>query len=117
MVRQHHGLSGHESKQTPGDSEGHVSLACCSPWDRRVRHDLVTEQLYVTLIGARSQTATWQLCKLDKLFLCQRLNPFPVHCRLSQLKHMPLGVDGPLFGPPKYFTGQTYLNTLILVTK
>ena len=27
----HHGLSGHESEQTPGDSEGQGSLAC-SPW-------------------------------------------------------------------------------------
>ena len=40
MVRQHHGLNGHESEQTPGDSEGQGSLVCCSPWG----HDLVTEQ-------------------------------------------------------------------------
>ena len=26
------GLNGHEFEQTPGDSEGHGSLACCSPW-------------------------------------------------------------------------------------
>ena len=25
----HHGLSGHESEQTPGDSEGQGSLVCC----------------------------------------------------------------------------------------
>ena len=31
-TRQHHELSGHESEQTPGDSEGQGSLACCSPW-------------------------------------------------------------------------------------
>ena len=30
MVRQHHGLNGYEFKQTPGDSEGHRNLACCS---------------------------------------------------------------------------------------
>ena len=35
---------GHESEQTPGDSEGQGSLACCSPWGHKVRHDLVTEQ-------------------------------------------------------------------------
>ena len=29
--RQHHQLSGHESEQTPGDSEGQGSFACCSP--------------------------------------------------------------------------------------
>ena len=26
------GLNGHEFEQTPGESEGHGSLACCSPW-------------------------------------------------------------------------------------
>ena len=32
MVGWHHQLSGHEFEQTPGDSEGQGSLACCSPW-------------------------------------------------------------------------------------
>ena len=32
MVGWHHQLSGHEFGQTPGDGEGHRSLACCSPW-------------------------------------------------------------------------------------
>ena len=32
MVRQHHWLNGHELEQTPGDSGGQKSLACCSPW-------------------------------------------------------------------------------------
>ena len=36
MVRWHHRLNGHEFKQTPGDSEGQDSLACCSPWDGKV---------------------------------------------------------------------------------
>ena len=40
----HHQLNGHESEQTPGDSEGQGGLVCCSPWDRRVGHDLTTEQ-------------------------------------------------------------------------
>ena len=31
----HHGLSGHESDQTLGDSEGQGSLVCCSPWGRK----------------------------------------------------------------------------------
>ena len=44
MVRQHHQLNGHESEQTPEDSEGQRSLACCSPWSLRVRYDLATEQ-------------------------------------------------------------------------
>ena len=33
MVEWHHRLNGHEFEQTPGDSEGQGSLACCSPWD------------------------------------------------------------------------------------
>ena len=32
MVGWHHQLSGLESEQTLGDSEGQGSLACCSPW-------------------------------------------------------------------------------------
>ena len=32
MIRQNHQLSGHKFEQTPGDSEGQGSLACCSPW-------------------------------------------------------------------------------------
>ena len=31
MVRWHHRLNGHEFQQTPRDSEGQASLACCSP--------------------------------------------------------------------------------------
>ena len=32
MVEWHHRLNGNELGQTPGDSEGQGSLACCSPW-------------------------------------------------------------------------------------
>ena len=32
MVGWHHWLNGHESEQTPGDSEGQGSLVGCSPW-------------------------------------------------------------------------------------
>ena len=28
----HHRLNGHETEQTPGDSEGQGSLACSRPW-------------------------------------------------------------------------------------
>ena len=44
MVGWHHRLSGHESEQTPGESEGQGSLVCYSPWVFRVGHALVTEQ-------------------------------------------------------------------------
>ena len=33
MVGWHHRLNRHEFEQTPGDSEGQGSLACCSLWD------------------------------------------------------------------------------------
>ena len=32
MIGWHHQLNGHEFEQTPGDSEGQGTLACCSPW-------------------------------------------------------------------------------------
>ena len=32
MAGWYHQLNGHEFEQTPGDSEGQVSLACCSSW-------------------------------------------------------------------------------------
>ena len=45
MARCHHQFNGHEPGQTPGDGEGQGSLACCSLWGCRVRHDLATEQV------------------------------------------------------------------------
>ena len=35
MVGWHHQLKGHESDQTPGDSEGLGSLVCCSIWGHK----------------------------------------------------------------------------------
>ena len=35
MVGWHHQHDGHESEQTPGDSEGQGGLACYSPWGRK----------------------------------------------------------------------------------
>ena len=35
MVGWHHQLNGQESEQTLRESEGHGSLACCSPWGRK----------------------------------------------------------------------------------
>ena len=43
-VRQYHRLNRHKSEQTLEDSRGDRSLACCSPWGRRVRQDLATKQ-------------------------------------------------------------------------
>ena len=46
----HHRLNGHEFEQTLGDGEGQGSLECCSPWVCRVGNDLVTEQLYFSIL-------------------------------------------------------------------
>ena len=35
MLGWHHQLNGHEFEQTPEDSEGQGSLACCSPWGHK----------------------------------------------------------------------------------
>ena len=35
LVGWHHRLSGHEFEQTPGDSQGQGSLACCSSWHHK----------------------------------------------------------------------------------
>ena len=35
MVGWHHRLNGHDFEQTLGDTEGQVSLMCCSPWGRK----------------------------------------------------------------------------------
>ena len=39
VVGWHYWLNGHEFEQAPGDGEGQGSLACCSEWGCRVRHD------------------------------------------------------------------------------
>ena len=44
MVGWHHQLHGHEFEQALGDGEGQGSLACCSPWGRRIGHNWATEQ-------------------------------------------------------------------------
>ena len=35
MAGWHHQLNGHEFKQTPGNSEGQGSMACCNPWGHK----------------------------------------------------------------------------------
>ena len=54
MVGWHHRLNGHEFEQTLGVSDGKGSLACCSPWGHKVRHDWVTELNWTVAAGERS---------------------------------------------------------------
>ena len=46
----HHLLNAHELEQTPEDGKGQESLICCSPWGRRVGHDLAAEQQQTGLL-------------------------------------------------------------------
>ena len=67
MVGWHHLLNGHQFEQTPGDSEGEGSLACCSPWG--YGHDLIIEQqqegksghCYSILVGSETLPALFWL--------------------------------------------------------
>ena len=50
----HHWLNRYEFEQIPEDSEGQGSLACCSLWGHKDRHNLVTEQqtsFYLWILG------------------------------------------------------------------
>ena len=51
MIGWHHWLNGHEFEQTPENSEGQGSLACCSSWDCKVWD--TTEQLTLSLFILR----------------------------------------------------------------
>ena len=50
VVGWHHQFNGHEFEQAPGIGDGQGSLACCSPWGRRVGHDWATELNWTELI-------------------------------------------------------------------
>ena len=63
MVGWHHWLDGYVFEQAPGDGDGQGSLACCSPWGRKVRHNWATEQ------QKRIPWLTWQ--NIDFWSSCQ----------------------------------------------
>ena len=53
MVGWHHQLDGNELEQAPGVGDGQESLACCSPWSRRVGQDWATELNWCPLMKMR----------------------------------------------------------------
>ena len=55
-------LNGHGFEQTPGDSEGQGSLACCSPWGLRVERDFATEQQLECWEKNEALGDSWPLC-------------------------------------------------------
>ena len=44
MVGWHHGLNGHEFKQSPGDGDGQETLAWCSQWGHKESDTTLNEQ-------------------------------------------------------------------------
>ena len=72
----HHQPNGHESEQTPGDSEGQGSLACCSSW------------------GCKESDMTFQLnnnnneqLNTNKLDNLEEMDKFLEICNLTRLNH------------------------------
>ena len=56
MAGWHHKLNGHEFERTLGDGEGQGSPMCCSPWNGRVKPDLVTEHIHRSKMVPESTT-------------------------------------------------------------
>ena len=68
MVGWQHQLSVHEFEKALGDGEGQGSLACFSPWGRRVRHNWATEQQQI----ARSYKST-VLSPAPHRYFCEKI--------------------------------------------
>jgi len=64
LVGWHHRLDGHEFEQVPGVSDGQGSLACCSPWGRRVSAPEFEQTLRdVEGLGSlQTQLQDWEAC-------------------------------------------------------
>ena len=96
MVGWHHRLNGHEFEQTPGDSEGQGSLACCNPRGRKESD--TTERLTKTITtnltaqDSRNTLVTLILWQIPGLLMVQPPSPL----RNKPLKGM--GLVG-LFSP------------------
>ena len=58
-MRWHHRLSGHEFKQTQGDSKGQGSLVCCSPWGHKELDTTEWLNKKKYSIWSSSTLATW----------------------------------------------------------
>ena len=70
IVGWHYWLSGHEFEQTPGDSKGQGSLACCSLWGHK-ESDTVSDQTTTTNrkpLGFLSEFFSIFYDPYDKLF-------------------------------------------------
>ena len=112
MVGGHHRLDGQEFEQALGDGNGQGGLACCSPWGHRVRHDLVTGQLQLSITRSLvPRFHSWHLphtyvgrCHQKPHHTLSLLRPFHCIC----LYYLPLKSD--LFN-------STIFNCFIIPTK
>ena len=105
MVEWYHQLDGHEFDQALGVGDGQGSLACCSPWGHRVRHDRATELNWcyyrITALTGRKDISTNFLI----LPLPRPRNPFiykdlfPLHPShfSSEIFHVNFPKENPLF--------------------
>ena len=116
MVGWHHRLNGHEFEQTPGDSKGQVSLACCSPWGHKeldMTREWVTttkeknvKSLQLLFIGhfpcTQHQTSAedWRCRKHDFFFFFPLTKAWKVRASLVAQTVMNLpAMQGPEFDP------------------
>ena len=58
LVGRHHQFDGHEFEQALGIGDGQGSLACCSPWICRVRHNWTTELNWWSWLGVFDETTS-----------------------------------------------------------
>ena len=71
---QHHWPNGSQFEQTPGDGEGHRSLACCSPWGCKDLYMSETEQQgYMSTYGVL-------LWEIQLIFYNKGSQYYCIHC-------------------------------------
>ena len=127
MVGCHHCLKEHKFEQTPGDSEGQVSLMCCSSWSLKESDklsDLTTKILEIEsescsvvsdFLWPHGLYSPWnspgqnigvgKLSLLQGIFPTQGSNPGLLHCR--QIPYQPSHK-----GSPSKNTGMGSLSLL-----
>jgi len=83
MVGWHHWFNGHEFEQAPGAGDGQGSLACCSPWGHRVRHDWATElnwtKLNIHVQNPRSPFSSQRSSFIFQVYCRKNWASGPVH--------------------------------------
>ena len=77
LVGWHHWFNGHKFEQTPGDSEGQGSLACCSPWGFKEVN--TTEQQNNNNMGNEcNYVVVWTFYSIAPVWDWNENWPFPV---------------------------------------